>query len=73
MTKKHAIFIMLSLKMLPVILRKITNSCPAGPRFIRSFENIVDPDQLASDKSLRSRSTLLSTLIENTYNWNAAG
>ena len=31
-----------------------------------SFENTVDPDQLASDKTIWSGSTVFSTLIENT-------
>ena len=31
------------------------------------IENIVDPDQLASDEAIWSGSTMISTLIENTY------
>ena len=32
---------------------------------LRVNENAVGPDQLASDESIHSRSTLISTLIEN--------
>ena len=42
------------------------NPCPAEPSFIT-----VDPDQLASDKVSYTGSTLFSTLLEITYNWNA--
>ena len=31
-----------------------------------TFENNVNPDQLASEEAIRSRSTLFSTPIENT-------
>ena len=38
------------------------------------YENTVAPNQLASDKTIWSGSTLFYPLIENTclYNWNAA-
>ena len=49
------------------MFRYILNPSPAEPGYVLSFANSVDPDQLASEEAISSRSALFDIKYVNLY------